>query len=868
MYGVEQYLPDFLRSLEHQRTEELEVIFVDDGSPDESATIASRWIESGSHTFARVVRQENTGLSGARNTGLSHASGSWVSFPDPDDIMGPEYVSRVSDVLRHASTDVDLVAAPLITFVEETGEQKDTHPLRNLFAGGPRIVRLNEFPNTPKIHANSSFIRRDAIERHGLRFDSRIRPNFEDAALLMRYLALSPEPTLATVPDAKYLYRTRADASSLVASSWTNPAKYTEVPLFGWLGTLEFIARELGRVPLWAQNIVLYDLSWYFKNDAKIHSPSKSLSAKVKARFLALVEQVLAHVDVEAIYGYQITPLTYEIRNVLTALKGTWRDRGQVFIQRTDKDLRLVQLRYDFPGERPAETIRVGERLINSLWSKDRAVVYYDRAMYHERLIWVAYEEALAIDLNGAAQLIHPGPASTPSWTLQSRLAVDLNLKPARAKRPRGVSAPPTGRLVQLIDRVKATTSLRRRQLRRIVEGRSPRFLRPLDRITAAFARRDARYRQAWLFIDRDSQAQDNAEHLYRWVVQHHPEVNAWFVLTKNSPDWPRLKDDGFRLLAHGSLAHTRALLAAEHLISSHVDHYIVAPLNAKRFGAPGWDYTFLQHGVTVGDISRWLNGKPIRRIISAAGPEHNAFIADGTPYVFTEHEASLTGFPRHDALLRIAESPDSVADSILVVPTWREHLLGPQSGRGNFRTLAAGFTESDYFKAWHELLRSDELKRIAERTGKRIVFLPHPNLEPHLAAWALPPHVEKRTYAASNIQEVIANASVLITDYSSIAFDGAYLGTPIVYFQFDRSDFYANHPHRPGYFSAERDGFGPVADTVTHALTATSSALEKPDEWVVYRERARDFFPYRDGRSCERVFESIVAIRQRRPLS
>src|SRR5699024_5122186 len=63
------------------------------------------------------------------------------------------------------------------------------------------------------------------------------------------------------------------------------------------------------------------------------------------------------------------------------------------------------------------------------------------------------------------------------------------------------------------------------------------------------------RFKGAWLFMDRDTQADDNAEHLYRYVRKHHPDINAWFVLRRTSHDWQRLKNEEFRLLAFSSLA-------------------------------------------------------------------------------------------------------------------------------------------------------------------------------------------------------------------------------------------------------------------------------------------------------------------------
>src|SRR6185295_18778939 len=68
----------------------------------------------------------------------------------------------------------------------------------------------------------------------------------------------------------------------------------------------------------------------------------------------------------------------------------------------------------------------------------------------------------------------------------------------------------------------------------------------------AALPRVRKRYAEGWIFIDRDMQADDNGEHLYRWVRRNHPQINAFFVLRKSSRDWDRLKKEGFRLLEFG----------------------------------------------------------------------------------------------------------------------------------------------------------------------------------------------------------------------------------------------------------------------------------------------------------------------------
>ena len=86
VYAVEEYLPDFLQSLQGLDVDraDLELIFVIDGSPDNSETVIRQWLTVNAFAAA-VVTKSNGGLNSARNAGLARARGRWVSFPDPDE---------------------------------------------------------------------------------------------------------------------------------------------------------------------------------------------------------------------------------------------------------------------------------------------------------------------------------------------------------------------------------------------------------------------------------------------------------------------------------------------------------------------------------------------------------------------------------------------------------------------------------------------------------------------------------------------------------------------------------------------------------------------------------------------------------------
>lgn len=147
----------------------------------------------------------------------------------------------------------------------------------------------------------------------------------------------------------------------------------------------------------------------------------------------------------------------------------------------------------------------------------------------------------------------------------------------------------------------------------------------------------------------------------------------------------------------------------------------------------------------------------------------------------------------------------------------------------------------------------------LAEKHGKEIVFCPHPNTAMYLDELGLPAYIRCRDpRQPPSIQESFAEAAMMITDYSSVAFECAYIDRPIAYYQFDRARFFAGqHIHRAGYFDYRDDGFGPVAETQEEVLDAIEKALEGNED-PVYAQRRESFFAFRDGRCCERVYNAI----------
>lgn len=106
VYNVEKYLNASIRSIEEQDYPNLEVIFVDDGSTDESGGICDSWSER--HSNFRVIHQQNLGLSAARNNGVLKANGEYIAFMDSDDVIDREYISYLVKLIIDNNVDMSI----------------------------------------------------------------------------------------------------------------------------------------------------------------------------------------------------------------------------------------------------------------------------------------------------------------------------------------------------------------------------------------------------------------------------------------------------------------------------------------------------------------------------------------------------------------------------------------------------------------------------------------------------------------------------------------------------------------------------------------------------------------------------------------
>ena len=107
------------------------------------------------------------------------------------------------------------------------------------------------------------------------------------------------------------------------------------------------------------------------------------------------------------------------------------------------------------------------------------------------------------------------------------------------------------------------------------------------------------------------------------------------------------------------------------------------------------------------------------------------------------------------------------------------------------------------------------------------------------------------------SLDDLLRQAALMITDYSSVAFDFAYMRKPIIYYQFDKNVF--DVEYGGSYFSHERDGFGPVVTEKEECILKIADWMDKRfDLDGIYIDRCERVFPYYDKGNCERIYSAI----------
>lgn len=348
-----------------------------------------------------------------------------------------------------------------------------------------------------------------------------------------------------------------------------------------------------------------------------------------------------------------------------------------------------------------------------------------------------------------------------------------------------------------------------------------------------------------WLISERGDDAQDNGFHLYKYLLEH-PEANIHpaYVIDPLSSDYNKVKALGGQVISRGSDYHYIAMYQADALISTHTygytpDKNIYYRLAQRGMFSPKGAIIFLSHGVTDKDMS-WLyrkNFKPDMFVTSCKAEYELVRNRYGQP----ERVVKPIGLCRYDALYQAPEPKKQ----ILIMPTWRVWLN---------KMTDEEFKQTTYYIYWKGLLEDKTFKDKVISQGYKIIFYLHPEIKKRIHLFEF----ENIEVEDRNLQQIMIESELLVTDYSSVFSDMAYMGRKIVFYQFDKTDYATKHYEG---LIAPYEKFGEIIDSTKESagetILRTLSSPNKADENYIQN----DYFINHDNKCCERTVDRIKLV-------
>lgn len=377
-------------------------------------------------------------------------------------------------------------------------------------------------------------------------------------------------------------------------------------------------------------------------------------------------------------------------------------------------------------------------------------------------------------------------------------------------------------------------------------------LLLPVAKCVSLWIVRDSTYKNLWIISERGYDARDNGYFFYKYIKEHHPEVNIKFIIDKRSSDCDKILALDSAPIYLFTLNHYVSLFLATCHIGAH--SRICLGLDGLERGLRIIGYrfkakqVFVQHGIIKSPMPQLYSpGFKVDLFISGAKPEYDFLTST---FLHPKGVVRYTGLSRFDNLHQF-----KTKRQILLMPTWRIWLSKQSDSE---------FCDALYYKRYAALITSDRLGLLLEARGYELVFYPHYEVHKRVCLFEKLPlakGVRIARFEHADVQNLLKESALLITDYSSVYFDFAYMKKPIVHYLFDADQFFSNH-YKRGYFNEQTDGFGKPCYSCDELLDAIENLIVT--DMVVpelYQERMSRFFELHDQNNNRRIYNAINAL-------
>ena len=302
VYNVEKYLKRCIESILIQEWKNYDILLVDDGSTDSSPQICDDYAKV--YDFISVIHKKNGGLSEARNTGISHAKGDYVYFPDSDDWLEPQTFKELAEVLE--SQEFDIVSFNR-EFVKGEEDPIISDPLvTQVFEGKDAFVQMLK-------HSYITGFANDKIYKKSLFIDNNISfpkgKYYEDLGTNYK-LFLSAENVFAT--NQKY-YHYLIDNPDSITQSW-NEQKFSDMfEFYKDIFYSDFVRSRLNQEEL--------QISQLYYVNGLIHILASLYKSKLDKKYIDITNQVKQELLKQGVALSQMKGQPNKLKYILFRLK-------------------------------------------------------------------------------------------------------------------------------------------------------------------------------------------------------------------------------------------------------------------------------------------------------------------------------------------------------------------------------------------------------------------------------------------------------------------------------------------------------------------------------------------------------------------
>ena len=359
--------------------------------------------------------------------------------------------------------------------------------------------------------------------------------------------------------------------------------------------------------------------------------------------------------------------------------------------------------------------------------------------------------------------------------------------------------------------------------------------------------------KKIWITFDKLYKGGDCGEYFYKYAMTRRDGIQPEYLIKQESPDAARLVKEGYRPLYFGTMEHKLKFLYADVIVATHPNVPVYSALEPEEF-----EYmkdlfharvVCIQHGLAVQKLALNLYQTYDNTTTFYAASKYEKKNLTHPIYGYKEEQIELTGIPRFDGL----HNQDK--RQILITPTWRSYIAMPPS-IGSTRPYSPTFKETDYYKIYQSLINNKKLIESARKYNYKLIYLVHPTIASQIEDYTAEDVVTIQSPVGTSYEQLLTESSLMVTDYSGVQFDFAYMRKPIVYYHPDKLP-----PHYDeGGFFYDTMGFGEIEKEESALVDLLVGYMEKNCEMKeFYRKRADDFFAYADDKSCERIYESLL---------